>query len=635
MMKKILAVILSCVTLLGMMNAVVFAEENVTNLIPEKSSTFETGTSSWMPFAGGTIATVNNPNGEGKVLEYTVNEDKSKTWASPALDLRPIIQKNGESGTYYLYIMFYAETDVTLQVTIRTQNQNMSLAQTAGNDYPRLGTEVGTAGEWTLFSCEFEVEDDDLTVSEGAWNLCFDGLTRCCEKLYIDNVILSTEEADIELPDDGIELPAKTEVTRSDETLIGTIRWDAFTKSTVGGTDPASQVAKVLSPAKYHSQAPFFANVESDGTVSFPEYTVETWEKEADYAVQGGLDYFAYLWYETSDAMSQPRKMHLQSAKKDTVKMCGILEKLRSGKTMTELFDAMGQSCYLRVSNRPVVFVYDADKWDDKDIEKLRKSAVKAGINESLYLVGMFSSANKISEVGKKDVDAISWYSVGASKKDMTFAELAASNMDALTKANAVASGVGMDVIPAFTTGRDSRARIETGVSWVAGDPNAKEDKDKPYGNTYSFQPTMDEMKKQITDVLSFVKNNTDTAKCNLVCSYGWNEHEEGGWLCPTLTVDENGVPVKDENGNVKANTERIEALKEAIDAFKSGKTEVSATDAPAGATNAPAETPVPTDSAEEKGGFNALYVIIPVAAVVVIGGGVAVFFVIKKRKEK
>lgn len=144
----------------------------------------------------------------------------------------------------------------------------------------------------------------------------------------------------------------------------------------------------------------------------------------------------------------------------------------------------------------------------------------------------------------------------------------------------------------------------------------------------------MDEMKKQITDVLSFVKNNTDTTKCNLVCSYGWNEHEEGGWLCPTLTVDENGVPVKDENGNVKANTERIEALKEAIDAFKSGKVDVSATQAPEDGATAPTETPVPTDSAEEKGGFNALYVIIPVAAVVVIGGGVAVFFVIKKRKE-
>lgn len=626
-MKRIVSAILALAVVLSVLSAVTFAVGEENNIIPEKDSTFESGTTAWQAFSGGSVATKPNPNGEGKVLEYTV--DKSKTWASAALDIKPLIQKAGEAGTYYLYMELYAEENVSTSVTIRTNDTSFSMSYTANNTYPRLGQASVSAGEWLTYEAEINIEEDDLTLKEGYWLLCFDGLSRYCDKFYIDNVYLSTESLEIEKPEDSAEVPAKTAITRSDKTLIGTIRWDAFTKSTPDGQDPASQVARVLSPAKYHNQAPFFASVESDGTVSFPEYTVELWEKEAEYAVNGGLDYFAYLWYETTDAMSQPRKMHLESSKKDTIKMCGILESVRSNKTMNELFEAMKDSCYLRLDGRPVLYLYGVDDWTAENVEKVRKQAVLAGIKESLYVVGMTTDKTKFTANVKKDIDAVSWYSTGASKKDMTYAELAESCEDVLNIMGLLAKSGKIDIIPSFTTGRDSRARIETGVSWVKGDPKATEDSQKPYGNRYSLQPTMDELKAHVTKFLDFMLVNKEVTTSNLVCSYGWNEHEEGGWLCPTLDCDENGNPKKDANGNNKANTERLDALREVVDAYRI-KEANGETPAPDATDNV---TPAPGTADNTKGGFNALWVIIPAAAVV-IGGGAAVA-VIKKKNSK
>ena len=77
--------------------------------------------------------------------------------------------------------------------------------------------------------------------------------------------------------------------------------------------------------------------------------------------------------------------------------MCGVLEGLRSEQTMNELFDAMKDSCYLRLDTRPVVFLYGIDRWSCENVEKLCKMAENAGINEPLYIIGMSSVKNQIS----------------------------------------------------------------------------------------------------------------------------------------------------------------------------------------------------------------------------------------------
>ncbi len=609
------------------------AEGEAVNFLSENASTFESGNTSWSVLGGGTVSVVDNPSGEGKVLCYS-DIDLEKSYASPRLDIRGAIQKNvDEEVTIYGSMDIYCEKDLSNRlIRLRTTTpEGFSMCAADDKPYCAIGAMGAPAGEWTTVNFSFEIFEEDLE-SQEPWHLCFDNTAKDLEaddKIYIDNVYIGL----VEREEAGIEkkpIPEKTPVSRFEKTLVGTIRWDAFTKSTPDGMDPASQVARVLSPAKYHCQAPFFSIVNEDGTISFPEYTVETWEKEAEYAVAGGLDYFAYLWYETTDAMSQPRKLHLQSEKKDTIKMCGILESPRSKKSMDELYTAMKDSCYLSLDGRPVLFIYGIggkdSKWKKSDIDKLRQDAANAGVEGSLYIVGMCFTENlsTFADVVAKGVDAISWYGVSALKTGEPFSVLATRTETTMVKMGGYALGNNIDIIPAFSAGRDTRARIETGVTWVDGDPNAENDADKPYHNWYTLEPSMDEFQAHIEAVLTYASTQPN-AKTNIVCSYGWNEHEEGGWLCPTIMVDENGNPIYNEDGTIKVNTERLDALKAAKE--KVLNTAVSTDDTTA--------TPTPSEAPQGQGnnsGFNPLFIIIP--AVIVIGAVVVGVVVTKKKKE-
>ena len=425
------------------------------------------------------------------------------------------------------------------------------------------------------------VSSDEVTVTDKEWvELSFSATIPFGSKIFDYIVyfiqqkgtrcdILVKELEIIETQPEPVEERIRNypPVSKQKKRLMGTIRWDAFSKSTPDGKLPCDYVARVLSYKEYHNQAPFFSLVDGE-RVYFPEYTVETWEKEADFAIKGGLDYFAYLWYESDSLMAEPRQCHLKSPNKDKILMCGILEHIRKPQTMADLFEAMKDSCYFRLDMRPVVFIYGVDRWSKENVETLCKMAEDAGIKEPLYIVGMSSVKMQLSMMTNyaKGIDAISWYSIGATKKDMPFEELKDDCEDLMVKAGNFCKANNIDIIPAFTAGRDTRARIRTGVFWCAGDPNAKEDKDKPYGNMYALPPTKEELKNHIETTIKYVDENRDITRPYMVCSYGWNEHEEGGWLCPTLSVDENNNVIRDEFGNIIPDTTRLDILRSVLD---------------------------------------------------------------------
>ena len=90
-MKKIFTIILTVIFILSVLPCHIFAENG--NLLPEKDSTFEIGKTAWTSFAGGEVNIVDNPSGEGKVLEYTNGAD-AKNWASPILDIKKIVNQD-------------------------------------------------------------------------------------------------------------------------------------------------------------------------------------------------------------------------------------------------------------------------------------------------------------------------------------------------------------------------------------------------------------------------------------------------------------------------------------------------------------------------------------------------------------
>ena len=577
-MKKLLSLLLVLTLVISCANiGITFAEEaNIEeidfselfaeyNLVLEKDSTFEIGTPTWNTVGSGTVQVEENPVGEGNVLSFS-SYDVSKAWSSPQVNIGAYIRGGITEEAYVsIYLKVYSTVSFTATARIRTANVGDYSGCTTYN-YCAIGTFSVRANQWTPIEVTMPITESDLAKT-GAWNFCFDGAVEELNgaKIYIDDFYVGTVS-----PTFGAhkKIPEKTPITRSEYTKIGTFRWDAFTKSGAEGA-PSTQVAEVLSPAKYHNQAPFFSIVNDDGTISFPEYTVETWEMEAQYAHDAGLDYFAYLWYGTESAMSQPRKMHLLSENKDLIEMTGILEVIRDIPTMNEMFLAMRDSVWLRLDNRPVVFLYSLASWTKEDVQKLRQMAANAGVTEALYIIGATTAYDQLDAAYDKDIDAVSWYSNGASMQGQPYGEYVAGIENLMETMLEATSEYDHQVVPCFSFGRDSRARIETGVTWVDGDPNAEEDKDKPYANRYSTQPAMTELKEHVANTYKLVQEYSSKTQPNLICSYAWNEHEEGGWLCPTLNCDAEGNVILDENGDYTYNTERVDALKEVIQSLR------------------------------------------------------------------
>ena len=813
-MKKRLRFVTTLVAaslLAGLFWTVSFAQSN--NWLRAGDSDFESGSTAWKAFGAGTAEVTDNPSGSGKVLKFSGAEGKS--WASAALDIRGIVQANAKKASKIKISMdIYTQTQQNPYLTVRTQDQSLSIAAAAGNTYPRIGTVKTVPGEWTRLEGEFTVTDADLK-NTGTWTLCLDNLAAYADVYYIDNVTITGEELQdntqnpggdagqgqnpggdvsaagaatenlLENPsfadgfgdpwksygsssvmeaeegaqdDDGIgllitdrtknfssiiynniheivyeygpgryqfscwakladasaaaeslnfviytkykERPAEekgdyhvggasinantwTKITYtwnfpdvSDNFLnsylylimgnenfhdfyvdnfsmvrlnpvippepvaplstavpekeaarpaalqIGTIRWDAYTQSTYDGTDPASQVARCLSPAQYHWTAPFFSQVDAQGRISFPEYTTALWEQEAQYAADAGLNYFAYLWYESDSAMSQPRKAHLASEKKNLIKMCGILETIRGKAAMQELYAAMQEDCYLTVDGMPVLFIYDGLDWLAEDLETIRRQAATAGVENPLYMIAMGSDSTKIQAASIRGYDAFSWYGVAATKMDMSYQELteaADARLEAFAKAAVAreAQGSIYQIVPSFTAGRDGRSRIETGVSWVEGDP--KDPNNLPYGGAFAVSGTAEEIAAHAGEFMQWTLENEKITQPNLLISYGWNEHDEGGWLCPTLACDEEGNVLKDENGNNLVNTDRLDALKKEIDAFRAKE-------------NAAVK---PTDILNNQGDISGIqwWMIALPAAGIVLAGGTAAIVIIKKKK--
>src|SRR5450759_2636971 len=87
--------------------------------------------------------------------------------------------------------------------------------------------------------------------------------------------------------------------------VVGAIRWDAWT-----GGDVTRQVERTLGPEKYNARLPWFAEVLSDGAVRIAGGRQEVMDREIGFAVEAGLDYWAFLLYPASNSMSESLRLY-------------------------------------------------------------------------------------------------------------------------------------------------------------------------------------------------------------------------------------------------------------------------------------------------------------------------------------
>ena len=356
--------------------------------------------------------------------------------------------------------------------------------------------------------------------------------------------------------------------TRSARPLLGAIRWDAWHTPTNGPEHggrggPVRAMEASLSPRQYQHRAPFFAKAVSEDEVRIDGYTQAIVDREIAYA-KGILDYWAFLLYEEGNSMSQGLDLYLSSEHKQDMPFCAIASPNTFGNAdmfrdrMQRIVRLVTEPSYLKVAGgRPLLYVFRVNEdwlnaWGGAEsaralFEELR-AAIRAAGHENPYLVIM----NDTAESGKDMLDvlgaeAITAYARSAGGVDgAPYADLTACARAFWEKCAATGAGV----VPLAMAGWDRRPRVEHPVPWETWQqPNAGLEK-------YYASPTPEQLAEHLREAMTWTERHEAQCPAQAVIIYAWNEHDEGGWLCPTLNAD--GSP----------NTSRLDAIEQMLDDF-------------------------------------------------------------------
>lgn len=334
----------------------------------------------------------------------------------------------------------------------------------------------------------------------------------------------------------------------SNKITLGAIRWDAWYGRNESDTSILSQVERSLSPVKYRFRAPFFAEVKQDGII-IPEYTEKTFEQELDYAKKAGIDYFAYVWYD--GVLGKVRRIHASHPRRNEVKLCPCLDGNAIGREYArkEISELICEDFFMTVCDgRPLMFYFGNGRNQPEIAEEIKFYKVvcaKANIPEP-YAVVMNNSWGDGHAHGS---DAVSQYSVSA-QNGMPFSE----TMNTVRNYWQTWLNDGGHIVPIISAGWHSKPRFDNPVKWMTVDENC-----------WGDYATAEQIAELTGEAFEFIKEHRENCEANTAIIYAWNEHDEGGWICPTITVDENGNQLFSHDGTPKINDERIEALSKIV----------------------------------------------------------------------
>lgn len=76
---------------------------------------------------------------------------------------------------------------------------------------------------------------------------------------------------------------------------VGVINWDCSVPSS---TFFGKATTHMLGPKKWRDRTPYYAHVLGDDKIEHHYRSLEEYEVEMQYAIDAGIDYFAYCWYD-------------------------------------------------------------------------------------------------------------------------------------------------------------------------------------------------------------------------------------------------------------------------------------------------------------------------------------------------
>lgn len=642
-MKKFTSILL----LLAIITGGILTGNNITFANPSENllinGGFEDGiTADWKSY---TLDEVLEENDE-EVCEGEMSclvTGRTAPWSSLYQDITEIVKEWGK-GEYiisaYVKLVSPNEKTVKSSMTVVTHHQKDGIP---GGKWLSTGTKIVNSESFTKIEGTINIDWEESYASGIIYLQNASGGNNY--DYYVDDFSMVKKDGVKNPHVEPTPMPIEKVDNRAEKTLVGAIRWDAWVNPSEkwGGANIrpdnyiGAQMARSLGPAQYHYRAPYFTIVKSANEITFPDYTQEIFDEEMRYAMEAGIDYFMYCWYGEDDIMSSARKYHVNSQYRNNVKMCAMLNIATvTNDDYDYWINNFKLDCWQKVDgNRPLIYADNVadQRYTAHIVNKFRNKCMEAGLGNP-YIIGLEQFGATPENVKELGFDAIGDYAAGGGVDAGEFKDLAHDIWIQWYEWKAK----GIQIVPLVSTGWDRRPRIDHPVTWEGPTKNKLD-----FTNTATPQEIADHLKQ----ALDFNKNNPDLTTANTVLIYAWNEHDEGGWLCPTLVDDDgDGIPLKRSDGTNARDTRRLQAIQKVLrpDAVWSLDNDVALegdyvvpnyqTVPPTSeATQKPTSTEAPANNNDN--GNNYLFIIIGACTGVVVLSGLTATIVILNKKKK
>ncbi|MFF2847558.1 twin-arginine translocation signal domain-containing protein [Streptomyces sp. NPDC058001] len=262
--------------------------------------------------------------------------------------------------------------------------------------------------------------------------------------------------------------------------------------------------------------------------------TQRVMDREIKYAKQAGIDYWAFVYY-PQQPLARARELYFASKRNGDVNWCAILDGNFTSNYATNLPKLVARFSdpnYQRVlEGRPLVYFFGGATADW--VVKMRAACSQAKLPDP-YIVVMAWTAQSAADLKVKvGADAVSRYATGM-KNGQPYSDLV-DHETSLWDQYAVSAG---DVVPTVSTGWDKRPRYDYPFPYESNYEVLKDE--------WTQQATPEEIAAHLRGAVRWNNSHPSNAPANTVLIYAWNEFDEGGWICPTLSeLQEAGRPLR------------------------------------------------------------------------------------------
>lgn len=352
---------------------------------------------------------------------------------------------------------------------------------------------------------------------------------------------------------------AQAQINQQKKPSVGAIYWGMWNSYGFGN---AAITEVTLNPTQYRNRVPFFGRESSERIIEYvgppgeSRYSATTslrinadqqWaiDQEIKYAVEAGIDYFAYIYYGKNH---YAHRLYKSSSikEKEKLKLAWIIG-FMNPLDIPDMVSDMGKDFYHKVlNNRPILYFikFDEDCSEVSDfLEKVKNEYRKQFPSSAPPYVVILNDGNPLAHYCNKTekyyADAFSAYTSanGSSIGIHSYEYIRDKELQSWGGADISAGGQKRVLWMSF--GFDRRPRIDFPVPWERT-PEGNADP----GNSVNWagNATPAQIEEQIKKAVEFINNNPITCETQSLLLYAWNEHDEGGWISPTIFPGTNEI---------------------------------------------------------------------------------------------